>query len=79
MFPNTQELKGYNKEKHLTFLHSLVGDIKKEYPDENVYVDEENAEVVWPVKKSSKQDKQKKKDKTIDGYFDKREEDYPWI
>lgn len=79
MSVDNQKTKGYNKENHLVFLHSLVEDVKKECPDENVCVDEETAEVVWPGKKSSIQNKQEKKDKTIDGYFDKRKRDYPWL
>lgn len=72
---NNRKPKGYDKENHLASLHDLVDSIKKGEPYENVYVDEETAEVIWGLK----QDKQKKKDKTIDECFDKIKKDYPWL
>lgn len=70
-----QEQKGYDKKSHLASLHVLVRDIKKEWPDENVCVDEETAEVVWERKPSIPE----KKVDSVGGYLDRRKKDYPWI
>jgi len=68
MSTNTQKPKGYDKEHHLMVLHGIVNDIKKEQPDEDVYVDDDKAEIVWG-KKSSGQESS----------FDKYKKDYPWV
>lgn len=69
--------EAYDKESHLAFLHGLVDDIKKEWPDENICVDQDTAEVVWG-KKPSEQDNNT--DTKHDGSaFGKYRRDYPWL
>jgi len=58
----------YDKKHRLAVLHGLVDDIKKERPNEDVYVDDDKAEIVRG-KKSSGQESS----------FDKYKKDYPWI
>lgn len=37
----------YDKEKAIASLHKLVRDIQKEWPDENIWVDESVPCIIW--------------------------------
>ena len=56
-----------DKRYRLGILHGLVNDIKRELPNENVWVDDKNVKIVWgkPSGRESSIDKYKK--------------NYPWI
>lgn len=58
----------YNRRHHLGVSHGIVNAIKKERPDEDVHVDEENARIVWGKKPDGQESS-----------IDKYRKNYPWI